>query len=176
MAMHINATLINLYHVCQRELWLHANGIRMEHNSDVVYEGKQIGENTYTDRADKNREVDLELPGGRGAIKIDFYDAATKTVHETKRSDKAETAHIAQVKFYLWALEQCGIEGATGIIEYPRLRTRETVTLSEADRQEVQRWMTTIEKIVEQDVCPPVLNKPICKSCSYYDYCYVDDE
>lgn len=33
--MYINATLINLYNVCQRELWLHANGIRFEHTSDL---------------------------------------------------------------------------------------------------------------------------------------------
>jgi CRISPR-associated exonuclease Cas4 len=62
----INATLINLYHICQRELWLHANAIRMEHTSDIVYEGKLIGDTTYADRAEKNKQVELNvpLPGG----------------------------------------------------------------------------------------------------------------
>lgn len=45
--MNINATLINYYHICYRKLWLHANGITMEHTSDIVYEGKLIGEDTY---------------------------------------------------------------------------------------------------------------------------------
>jgi CRISPR-associated exonuclease Cas4 len=76
----MNATLINLYHVCPRECWLHANGIRMEHTSDVVYEGKLLGENTYQDRADKNTEIELTIPGDLGTVKIDFYDAKTKTV------------------------------------------------------------------------------------------------
>lgn len=173
---HLNATLINLYHVCHRELWLHANGIRMEHNSEVVYEGKLIGESTYGERAEKNRELELDLPGGIGSVKIDFYDAATRTVHETKKSDKAEVAHIAQVKFYLWALEKSGIEDPKGIIEYPRMRTREQVTLDERDRQDIARWIIEIQKITERGECPPVLNKPICRSCSYCDYCYVADE
>ncbi|MBS1446990.1 MAG: Dna2/Cas4 domain-containing protein, partial [Odoribacter sp.] len=38
--MNVTATLINLYHVCKREMWLHAHGIRMEHTSDLVTEGK----------------------------------------------------------------------------------------------------------------------------------------
>ncbi|THH40238.1 Dna2/Cas4 domain-containing protein [Neolewinella litorea] len=41
----INATLINLYHVCHRQLWLHAHELRMEHESDAVYAG-------YSDRSD----------------------------------------------------------------------------------------------------------------------------
>jgi CRISPR-associated exonuclease Cas4 len=173
--MQINATLINYYHICHRELWLHANGIRMEHNSDTVLEGKLIGETSYGERANKNREIALDLPDGRGAVKIDFYDAATRTVYETKKSDKAEAAHVAQVKFYLWALEQCGMDGATGVIEYPRLRTREMVTLSAEDRTLIETWIIDIQRIIAQDMSPSVLNKPVCKSCSYFDYCYVAD-
>lgn len=37
--INVTGTLINLYQVCKRETWLHANGIRMEHTSDVVTEG-----------------------------------------------------------------------------------------------------------------------------------------
>jgi CRISPR-associated exonuclease Cas4 len=51
--MTINATLINLYHVCHREMWLHANGIRMEHTSDTVYDGKLLHETSYPQRAEK---------------------------------------------------------------------------------------------------------------------------
>jgi CRISPR-associated exonuclease Cas4 len=55
--MNINANLINYLHICHRKLWLHANGITMEHTSDIVYEGKLIGEDTYPQRADKNQEL-----------------------------------------------------------------------------------------------------------------------
>ena len=36
--MEITGTLINYYLVCHRELWLFANGINMEQESDLVYE------------------------------------------------------------------------------------------------------------------------------------------
>jgi CRISPR-associated exonuclease Cas4 len=114
--MTITATLINLYHICHRELWLHANGVRMEHTSDTVYEGKLIGETTYPQRPEKYTEIEI------GGSKIDFYDAKNKVVHEIKKSNKAEEAHEWQVKYYIWLLQQNGIEGATGILEYPKLR------------------------------------------------------
>lgn len=179
----ITATLVNIYHVCHRELWLHANGIRMEHTSDIVYEGKLIGDNTYTNRAEKNTQVELSIPLGittdgedwTGAAKIDFYDAKTKTVHETKKSDKMEQAHIAQVKFYLYVLLKSGIEGAQAIIEYPKQRDRTQVLLAPEEVPEIEHWLVDIRRILENEKCPPVIHKSVCKQCSYYDYCYADE-
>jgi CRISPR-associated exonuclease Cas4 len=166
---HITATHINIYHVCHRELWLHAHEIRMEHTSDIVTEGKLIGESTYEQRTDKYTEIELE------GIKIDFYDAKNKVVHEIKKSSKIDAAHRAQVKYYLWVLEQNGIEGATGILEYPKQRHTEGVTLTDEDRQNIPIWKAAIEKIVQNEVCPKVINKPVCKNCSYCDFCYADE-
>jgi CRISPR-associated exonuclease Cas4 len=103
--MNINATLLNLYHICKREMWLHANGIRMEHTSDTVAEGKLIGETSYSQRAEKYTEIEI------GGSKIDFYDAKNKVIHEVKKSDSMEEAHEWQVKYYIWLLQQNGIEG-----------------------------------------------------------------
>lgn len=167
--MTLTATLINLYHVCKRELWLHANGIRMEHTSDTVYEGKLIGETTYPQRPEKYTEIEI------GGSKIDFYDAKNKVVHEVKKSDKAEEAHEWQVKFYLWLLAQNGIDGATGILEYPKLRETKEVTLTPSDEIYLRSFMAQIQAIVENERCPPVINAKICKSCSYYDFCYIED-
>lgn len=167
----INATLINLYHVCHRELWLHHHGIRMEHTSDIVYEGKLIGESTYGERAQKNRQVELD------GVKIDYYDPKTKTVHETKKSGSMEHAHVAQVKYYLYVLHRNGLEGARGLIEYPKLRERTPVDFDpERDVAEIEGWLADIGRILDQELCPPVLNKPVCKRCSYYDYCYAGEE
>jgi CRISPR-associated exonuclease Cas4 len=165
----ITATLINLYHVCHRELWLHANEIRMEHNSEVVADGKFIGETTYEQRPEKYRQV--ELPG----VKIDFYDAKEGVVYETKRSNKMERAHVAQVKYYLYVLEQHGIAANYGILEYPKQRHTERVDLTDEGRREIENWILKIEEIIGREVCPPVINKPFCKKCSYYDFCYVGE-
>ena len=165
----INATHINLYHVCKRELWLHANGIRMEHTSDTVAEGKLIGETTYPQRPEKYTEIEI------GGSKIDFYDAKNKVVHEIKKSDKAEEAHEWQVKYYIWLLAQAGIEGATGRLEYPKLRETKDVVLTPSDEIYLQSAMEQINAIIEDEHCPSVINSRICKSCSYYDFCYVSE-
>jgi len=167
--MLLTATHINYYHVCHRKLWFFANGIRMEHTSETVAEGKLIGENSYPERAEKYTEVEID------GIKIDFYGAKNKVVHEVKKSDKVEKAHIAQVRYYIYKLEQQGIEGVTGLIEYPKMRERETVYLTEEDREAIKRWEVEIKTIIENEECPPLLNKPICKKCSYYDFCYVEE-
>lgn len=168
--MHLTATHINYYFICHRKLWLFSNGIRMEHTSDTVAEGKLIGETTYPQRGEKYTELEI------GGSKIDFYDAKNKVIHEIKKSNKAEEAHEWQVKYYIWLLKQNGIEGATGILEYPGLRQTSMVELTAADELYLQTVMTQITAIVESEFCPPVINAKICKTCSYYDFCYVGEE
>ncbi|WP_409965461.1 hypothetical protein PIECOFPK_01449 [Mycovorax composti] len=175
--MNINATLINLYRVCPRECWLHANGIRMEHTSEVVADGKLLHETSYTDRSKKYSELSIEASFGSNSLygKIDFYDAKRKIIHETKRSDKVEDAHIWQVKFYLWLLQLNGIEGAKGVIDYPIFRQTEEVFLSESDIKTLKRFVNEIYELLQSDQCPTVINAKICKSCSYYELCYVNE-
>lgn len=138
----------------------------MEHTSDIVTEGKLIGENTYTDRAAKYTELQLD------GVKIDHYDARNKVVHEIKKSDKMETAHAAQVKYYLYKLKQYGLEGATGILEYPALRHTSEIVLTDTDIQAIEKWEADIVEIISREKMPAVIDKPVCKKCSYYEFCY----
>lgn len=166
----ITATHINLYHVCKRELWLHANEIRFEHTSDLVYDGKLIHETSYPQRPERYEELEVD------GCKIDFYDAKNKIVHEIKRSDKVEKAHEWQVKYYIYVLKKNGIGGVKGILEYPTLRQTSKVELSESDEQYIETTCQEIKQIVESEKCPMVINSKICKSCSYYEFCYVKEE
>lgn len=168
--MNIIGTHIAYLHTCHRKLWLFANGIQMEHNSDIVAEGKLIAETTYLDRARKYTELAIE------GIKIDFYDAKNKVVHEVKKSDKVEHAHIAQVKYYLYVLVKNGIENPSAIIEYPRLKQRELLDWNEDDIAMIEKWLAETQDIISREQCPPVINAKICKSCSYYELCYVGEE
>ena len=175
--MTINATLINLYHVCPRECWLHANGVRMETTSDIVADGKLLHETSYPQRAEKYTEIELSATyeGIELSGKIDFYDANEKIIHETKRSDKVEEAHEWQVKYYIWLLELNGVEGAKAILEYPTLRHKSMVVLNEGDRQYLSEIIPAVAKLKESDICPPKINSKICKSCSYYELCYIGE-
>jgi len=164
--MRVTATYFNLYNVCKRELWLHANEIRMEFTSDVVYQGKVIHENAYSQRSDKYQEVQIE------DIKIDYYDKKNKVIHEIKKSDKIDSAHELQLKYYLYVFNENGILGVSGILEYPKLRKTKKVFLTEIDKKNIEIIKKDIEKIVSSKKCPPLEVKSICKRCSYYDFCY----
>jgi CRISPR-associated exonuclease Cas4 len=168
--MQITGTHINYYFVCRRKLWFFANGIQMEHTSDLVYEGKLIHEESYPQRASKYEEVQI------GGIKVDFYDAKNRVIHEVKKSGKMEDAHIWQLKYYLYIFEKAGIEGVSGILEYPKLRKKEEVFLSEIDKERIVEIEKDIERIIESDQCPQVLNSSICKKCSYYDICFISED
>lgn len=168
---NITATLVAYLHTCRRKLWLHAYEIRMEHTSDLVAEGKLIGDTAYDRRADKYTQVELD------GIKIDFFDPRTRTVHETKRGRAVEAAHRAQVQYYLYKLRQHGVADASGLIEYPDLRKTEAVPpLTEADAREIEHWEDEVRRIVGQAECPPAIRIKICNSCSYYDLCFVGEE
>ncbi|HPD25087.1 MAG TPA: CRISPR-associated protein Cas4, partial [Bacteroidales bacterium] len=129
--MQITGTHFNYYQVCKRKLWLFANGINMEDTSDLVYDGKLIHETSYPQRSERYEEVEID------GIKIDYYDARNKVIHEMKRSDKVEEAHIWQVKYYIYVLERNGVKDVSGLLEYPTLRQTTKVELKDADRQKI---------------------------------------
>ncbi|MCB0660884.1 MAG: Dna2/Cas4 domain-containing protein, partial [Saprospiraceae bacterium] len=74
--------------------------------------------------------------------------------------------------YYLHKLTQYGIEGAIGILEYPMLRHTTHVELTLDDVMQIKTWENDIEHIIASKHMPPVINKTICKKCSYYDFCY----
>ena len=101
--------------------------------------------------------------------------AKNKVIHEIKKSEKMETAHEWQVKYYIWLLQQNGIDGVTGILEYPKLRETTKVELLPADIEQLKNVTEQVNTIVEDELCPARLNSKICKQCSYYDFCYVEE-
>ncbi len=164
--MKITGTHFNYYQVCHRKLWLFANGITFEHTSDLVFDGKLTHEDSYKQRSSKYEEIELD------GIKVDYYDTRNQIIHEIKKSNKVEQAHLWQLKYYIYVFEQHGIQGVSGILEYPTLRKKESVYLSDADRDMILEMKQDIQQIVDSDICPSLEFKGICKNCSYYDFCF----
>lgn len=163
----ISASHITYYHLCHRKLWLHHKGMRQEDNSEAVGEGKLIGKQAYTRRPARWRELNL------GFLKIDHFDPKDRIVKEVKKSPKLEHAHVAQVQYYLYVLEQAGIGGVTGLLEYPSQRRSKEVTLSEDIRANIHGWLKEIDRIVRLDRCPDCVRKAYCRNCAYHDFCFV---
>ncbi|MBP1617415.1 MAG: CRISPR-associated protein Cas4 [Bacteroidetes bacterium] len=168
--MNITATHIAYLHTCHRKLWLFSNGIQMEHTSELVAEGKLISETTYLDRARKYTELEID------GVKIDFYDAKDRVVHEVKKSDKVEHAHIAQVTYYLYVLARNGVKQPSAIIEYPKLKQRECIDWNDDFVEKGKLWEQETQQIALAENCPALIKKPICKNCSYFELCYVGEE
>lgn len=167
--MKISGTLIAYYHLCHRKLWLHHHHFRMENATAnaFVEEGQLIDQQSYSRRSQRWRQLHL------GHLKIDHFDPATHTVREVKKSPKLEYAHIAQVKYYLYHLEQLGVQNASGLIEYPQQRKTTKVSLSEEDRQEIRAWEAEIERLVKQPTCPELVRKTYCRHCAFRDFCFI---
>lgn len=141
----------------------------MEHTSDLVEEGKLIHENSYPQRSGKYEEIEME------GIKVDYYDVKSKTIHEIKKTDKIEEAHEWQLKYYISVFERNGIEGISGLLEYPLMRKTQAVILSDVDRDRIAEIEKDITAIVGSGDCPPLGRKAICRNCSYFEFCHVEE-
>ena len=61
------------------------------------------------------------------------------------------------------------------MLEYPTMRQTMPVILTDEDRDEIRQMEKEISNIIESDVCPPLVKKRFCKSCSYYDFCFTTE-
>ena len=164
MEKQITGVMIYYYEVCKRKLWYFTNEIQMEQDNEAVAIGKTIDEETYK-REDKHVNID-------NIINIDFI-RTKKVLHEVKKSKKIEEASILQVKYYLYYLEKKGVIGIKAKIDYPLLKQSIDVELEDEDRQRIEDILKDIKQIITEEIPPELQKKRICKSCAYYDLCFI---
>lgn len=83
---------------------------------------------------------------------------------------------MAQVQFYLYLLRKNNITANYGQIEYPKLRQTERVELSEEDEARIEKSVLQATEIISLESCPPTLPKSKCSKCSYFDFCWSNEE
>ncbi len=137
----------------------------MEFNSDTVAVGRFISENSY-----KREDHEIKIDG----ISLDYFNRQKKVIHEIKKTDKMEMLHVRQVQYYIYVLESKGVFDVTGIIDYPRMKKRLRVKLTDKEREVFARIIPEIEAIVNLETPPEVIHKKFCRRCSYFELCYVD--
>jgi len=93
-------------------------------------------------------------------------------VNEVKKSRKLEEAHIWQTKFYIYTLQKLGINSKRGIIHYPKLLKKIDVELCEDDKKRIKEAISQIKEIKNLETLPEVKEKPYCKKCAYYEFCF----
>jgi CRISPR-associated exonuclease Cas4 len=162
-AMKATGVEINYYFVCKRKLWYFTHGITMEHNSTRVEIGKEVHEESYK-REKKEIMID-------NLICLDFIDKEL-VINETKLTKAMKEATRYQILYYIYYLENKGIEGVKGVIHYPKSKRKEVIEITDEDRKELDKIIKGIYA-VKYKVNPPPLEKgKKCKKCSYYELCY----
>lgn len=164
--MRVNGTLINYYFHCKRQCYLHGNRLNLEDNSEIVKIGKAIHE----DKAAKSNSAEIEIDN----IKIDKL--TSEYITEIKKSDADIEAGKWQLLYYLKVLKGKGIirKGKLECIEKNKSDKKIIyVDLDEESEMKLDEYVNQIEQLILNDKVPEVLNKPQCKKCSYYEYCYI---
>lgn len=164
MKKQISGTMFYYYFVCKRKLWFFSNGIQLEEDNEDVILGKLIDENSYSKEL-KHILID-------NTVNIDFIKD-WKILHEVKKQKSIEEAGVWQLKYYLYFLKIRGINIEKGILDYPKLKKREEVFLSEDDEKKIKEILSEIEKITLMEKPPELEKLKICKKCAYFEYCYI---
>ena len=164
MGIRVTGVMIYYYFVCKRKLWYFCHDINMESDNENVLLGKILDEGSYA-REDKHINID-------NVINIDFI-RSSGVLHEVKKSRKIEEAGILQVKYYLYYLKKKGVTDIRARIDYPLLKQSLDLELTEDDEREIEAVLEDIHKITEAKVPEKTEKKSICKSCAYYDLCFI---
>lgn len=149
--------------LCNRKLWFFAHDITMEHESELVSIGKLIDENTF-ERERKHIMID-EI------VNIDFIKNGI--IYEVKKSEKEKQMAINQIKYYLYIMKQQGLAGIKGVLSIPTAKYKEEVVLTDKDISEILQRIKVIEDIINSGKIPKIEHIPACKSCAYFEMCYV---
>ena len=164
--MKVNGTLVNYYFFCKTKLWLHANRINLEDNSEDVRIGKILHEIS-------------EEKGGKRELSIDNVkiDKLTKEyLVEIKKSDSDLEAVKWQVLLYLYKLKLKGVvkKGKIEFIEKKKQSKKvHYVELDEANEKKLLEVLSAIGNLIDLSVPPEPVFEKHCKKCAYYEYCFI---
>ena len=162
--MKITGTIINYYFHCKTQVWLHANRINLEDNSEDV----RIGRVLHEISEEKVDEVSFEN------IKL---DKITKDyVIEVKKSDSDIEAAKWQLLYYLYKLEQVGVvkKGRLEVFEKKKQnKKRFLVELDDENRKKLLEVLDKIETLINLPKPPEPKFEKHCKKCAYYEYCFL---
>jgi len=162
--MNITGKEISYLYVCKRKLWFFRHGIRPELENINVQIGMHIHETTFT-----REEKDIPL-GDVGVI--DWASFKNGYIHETKKGKTPGKGDDAQVRYYLWWLNENGIQISEARIHYPKMKQTKTVLWDEDARSQTLKDIEECHKVIRKASPPPLHKYPYCKSCAYMEICF----
>lgn len=162
----MNGTIINYYFHCKRQCYMFAHRLNLEDNSEIVKIGKAIHE----DRAMNSENTEIKIEN----IALDKINS--KYVTEVKKSDADVEASKWQLLYYLKILKDKGIERKGKLEFVEKNKTNKKVVFIDLDsdtEKKLETYINEIQRLLESDKLPGVINTASCKKCAYYEYCYI---
>lgn len=162
----VNGTLISYYFICKTKLWLHANRINLEDNSEDV----RIGKILHELQEEKNKQSEISIDN----VKIDKL--TSEYLVEIKKSDSDPEAVKWQVLLYLYTFKGKGVErkGKIEFIEKNRQNKKvHYVELDEVNEKELLEVLAKIKALINEERPPEPIFENKCKKCAYYEYCFI---
>lgn len=160
----VTGSLVNAYIICPRKAWLMSRQINPDEENIYLYMGRILQEQSYN--RDK-KEIRLE----HLALDLVYREEESLVVAEVKRSLKGIEAARMQLAFYLYEVEEMGIE-ARGELRFPEERKREELILDEELRKEVEKVKASVKNIVLCENPPLPCWSKFCKNCAYMEFCW----
>ena len=166
--VNITGTLIWYYAICKRECWLMAHHIEPEHENDFLEQGR-LNTTAHYQREAK----EIELPSGVRVDKV-RRENGKLILSEIKKTSKFIEAASLQLAYYLWLMEQEGIE-AIGEILVPEERERKEIRLDDM-REQLIEAMNAIATLVQAATPPKATWLHYCKTCAYNEFCWSGED
>lgn len=162
--LHVTATLIWYYYICQREVWLMGRQITPDQDNSNVEIGRFIHDQSYQR---EKKEISF------GHLKLDIikHDRGGLVVGEVKKSSKFRESARMQLAYYLKELKQKGVS-ARGELRFPEEKRKEAVLLDVETEKELDRVERDILRIIYLEVPPKPQKIQWCHKCAYAEFCW----
>ena len=162
---YITPSLINAYYICSRKAWLHSRNINPSVENNNISIGKIIDETSYSR---EKKSITIEN------MRIDFIEESPEgpLVCEIKKSSAGRKASIMQLAYYLYKLKNMGLV-AKGRLLIPKEKKKETIELTDELKEEIKTAISNIQELIKKDLPPEPKKNTFCKTCAYYEFCWI---
>ena len=160
--MKITGTLINYFMHCKRQCYLFYHNVVFEHNSELV----KIGKNLHEKKKKTNDLSEVSIDN----IRIDKL--TDKHIIEYKKSNADTDATTAQLKYYIYVLNQKGVI-RDGKIEFLD-KSKEPIIVKNDNElsKDVESLISELQSLLQEKI-PEAQIKSTCKKCAYFEYCSI---
>ncbi len=163
----LTPSIFAAYFVCKREAWLLYNGITSYMDHPLLKEGRVIHETSY--RVKDGNRFFLD-----GTMEIDVLSRGR--VVEIKKSSRHILSARKQLLFELYYLKHMKGGKREGEIIIPDETKSILVRLTEKEEYQIAREIEEVMRVVTKSTPPPAIRHKFCRSCSYYFFCFGEEE